>query len=66
MRCVSKKLYYVQCKWVDYAGGGGRNFIATPSLQRALRASKKLKLGVRQIDVRIWGKKSYVLHNSWL
>jgi hypothetical protein len=43
-----------------------RNFVETTSLKRAIRMSKKLKLKYRQIDVRQWGKKPYVLHNSWL
>jgi hypothetical protein len=56
----------VRCKWVDFPDGGGRNYLATPSLARAIRVNKKLKRGVRQIDVRVGGKEPYVLHNSWL
>jgi len=52
--------------YVPYPDGGGRNFIATPSLQRAIRMNKRLKLSVRQIDVRIRGKRPFVLRNSWL
>jgi hypothetical protein len=66
MRCWYKKLYYVRAAWKDYHDGGGRNFIATPSLQRAIRMNKRLKLSVRQIDVRIRGKRPFVLRNSWL
>lgn len=66
MRCWYKKLYYVRTVWKDYPDGGGRNYIATPSLQRAIRMNKRLKLGVRQIDVRIRGKRPFVLRNSWL
>ena len=66
MRCWHKKLYYVRCKWIAFLDGGGRNYITTPSLGRALRMNKKLKLGVRQIDVRVRGKEPYVLRNSWL
>ena len=43
-----------------------RNFVETTSLNRAIRMSKKLKLKHRQIDVRQWGQKPYVLNNSWL
>ena len=43
-----------------------KNYIETTCLNRAIRMSKKLKLKYRQIDVREWGKKPYVLHNSWL
>lgn len=68
MRCWHKKLYYVRCAWIEFRdGGGGRNYIATPSLARAIRMNKKLKRNARQIDVRERGKKEpYVLHNSWL
>ena len=64
--CWPKKLYYVQCRWRDYPGGGGRNFIATPHLSRARYYAKRLKLKVRQIDVRERGRAPYVLKNSWL
>lgn len=66
MKAWHKKLYHVRCKWIDFPDGGGRNFIATPSLARAIRMNKKLKRNARQIDVRERGKKPYVLHNSWL
>ena len=67
MRCWHKKLYYVRTKWKAFENGGGRNYIATPSLARAMRMNKKLKVVERQIDVRERGKKEpYVLHNSWL
>lgn len=67
MRCWHKKLYYVRTAWKAFADGGGRNFLATPSLARAMRMNKKLKVVERQIDVRERGKKEpYVLHNSWL
>ena len=64
--CWHKKLYHVSCRWINYPNGGGRNFIATPSLGRARQASKRLPLKYRQIDVRIRGKKPFVLKNSWL
>ena len=64
--CRPKKLYYVCCRWIDYPNGGGRNFIATPSLGRARQAAKRLPLNRRQIDVRIQGKRPFVLKNSWL
>ena len=65
--CWPKKLYYVQCRWVSFPDGGGRNFISTPSLGRARYYAKRLKLSVRQIDVRDRSKKSpYVLKGSWL
>jgi len=64
--CWPKKLYYVCCRWIDYPKGGGRNFIRTPSLGRARYYAKKLKLKVRQIDVRVRGQKVYVLKGSWL
>jgi len=66
MRCWHKKLYYVRTAWKEFAGGGGRNYLATPSLARAIRMNKKLKLVARQIDVRERGKKPYVLKGSWL
>ena len=65
-RCWPKKLYYVCCRWIAYPKGGGKNFIRTPSLGRARYYAKKLKLKVRQIDVRQMGKKAYVLQGSWL
>lgn len=43
-----------------------KNYIETTCLNRAIRMSKKLKLKYRQIDVRQWDKKPYVLNNSWL
>ena len=43
-----------------------KNYIETTCLNRAIRMSKKLKLKHRQIDVRQWGQKPYVLNNSWL
>lgn len=65
--CHPKKLYYVRCRWVDFPDGGGRNFISTPHLGRARYYAKRLKIGVRQIDVRVWNNKSpYVLKGSWL
>jgi len=64
--CWPKKLYHVQCRWIDYSNGGGRNFIATPHLGRARYYAKRLKLAVRQIDVRERGRAPYVLKNSWL
>ena len=63
--CWPKKLYYVRCRWIDYPKGGGRNFIATKHLGRARYYAKRLKLKVRQIDVREKGKKAYVLQGSW-
>lgn len=64
-RCWPKKMYYVMCRWIAVKNGG-RNFIRTPSLGRARYYAKKLKLKVRQIDVREKGKKAYVLQGSWL
>ena len=64
--CRHTKLYYVRTAWKSFAGGGGRNYLATPSLARAIRMNKKLKLVARQIDVRERGKKPYVLKGSWL
>jgi hypothetical protein len=61
-----KKIYYVCCRWIAYPEGGGRNFIRTASLGRARYYAKKLKLKVRQIDVRIRGEKPFVLQGSWL
>jgi hypothetical protein len=66
MKSQYKKLYYVRTAWKAFAGGGGRNYLATPSLARAIRMNKKLKLVARQIDVRERGKKPYVLKGSWL
>jgi len=66
MKCLPKKQYYVMCRWIAYQKGGGKNFIRTPSLGRARYYAKKLKLKVRQIDVRQMGKKAYVLQGSWL
>jgi len=60
-----RKKYWVRTKWIKI-GNGGRNFVATPSLARAKRLNKKLKLKYRQIDVRIRGKKAYVLDKSWI
>jgi hypothetical protein len=54
------------CRWIAYPEGGGRNFIRTASLGRARYYAKRLKLKVRQIDVRKKGKKAYVLQGSWL
>jgi hypothetical protein len=66
MRCWHKKLYYVRTAWKTFADGEGRNFLVTPSLARAMRMNKKLKIAARQIDVRERGKKPYVLKGSWL
>jgi hypothetical protein len=63
--CWPKKLYYVMCRWVAVKNGS-RNYVRTPSLGRARYYAKKLKLKVRQIDVRQIGKKAYVLQGSWL
>jgi hypothetical protein len=63
--CYSKKLYYVMCRWIAVKNGS-RNFICTPFLGRARYYAKRLKRTVRQIDVRIRGKKAYVLKDSWL
>lgn len=64
--CRHRKLYYVRTAWKKFADGGGRNYLATPSLARAMRMNKKLKIAARQIDVRERGKKPYVLKGSWL
>ena len=64
--CRPKKRYCVSCRWISYQDGGGKNFISTPSLGRARYYAKRLKLAVRQIDVRVWGEKPYVLDRSWL
>lgn len=66
MRYWHKKLYYVRCVWINFSDGGGRNYIATPSLARAIRMNKKLKRSERQIDVRERDKEPYVLKGSWL
>jgi len=63
--CYSKKLYYVMCRWVAVKNGS-RNYVRTPSLGRARYYAKRLKLGVRQIDVRVRGQNAYVLKGSWL
>jgi len=63
--CWHKKLYYVMYRWVAVKNGS-RNYVRTPSLGRARYYAKKLKLKVRQIDVRQMGKKAYVLQGSWL
>lgn len=60
-----RKNYWVRTKWIE-TSGGGRNYVATPSLARAKRLNKKLKVKHRQIDVREWGKKAYVLDKSWI
>lgn len=60
-----RKRYYVRTKWIE-TSGGGRNYVVTPSLARAKRLNKKLKVKHRQIDVREWGKKAYVLDKSWI
>jgi len=60
-----RKNYYVRTKWIE-TSGGGRNFVATPSLARAKRLNKKLKVKHRQIDVRERGKRVYVLDRSWI
>ena len=66
-KCYYKKNYYVRCRWITFPDGGGCNYIKTHSLAKAIRANKKLKRGVRQIDVREKGVRNpYVLHNSWL
>jgi len=66
-KCYYRKMYYVRCRWIKFTDGGGTNYIETPSLARAIRANKKLKRRVRQIDVREKGVRNpYVLHNSWL
>lgn len=64
--CYTKKQYYVQTTWCPYPDGGGKNYIATPCLGRARYYAKKLPLKYRQIDVRVAGKKPYVLQGSWL
>ena len=64
-RCYPKKLYYVMCRWIEVKNGS-RNYVRTPSLGRARYYAKKLKLKVRQIDVRQMGKNAYVLQGSWL
>jgi hypothetical protein len=68
--CRPKKQYYVHLykirKFHDVFGTGWTNFITTPHLNRARYYAKKLKLKHRQIDVREWGKKAYVLKGSWL
>jgi hypothetical protein len=67
MVCRPKKQYYVNLyKLRTFSDGGCSNFIATPSLAQARYYAKKLKLKHRQIDVREWGKKAYVLNKSWL
>lgn len=60
-----RKRYYVRTKWTKISGGW-TNFVATPSLARAKRLNKKLKVNHRQIDVRERGKRVYVLDRSWI
>lgn len=67
MICRPKKRYYVGLKKPKtFSDGGWRNYIATPHLAQARYYAKKLKRKYRQIDVREWGKKPYVLKSSWL
>ena len=62
--CWCKKQYYVRTDW-KFRYGGWSNYIATPSLARARMLNQKLKVKHRQIDVRIKGRKPYVLEGSW-
>ena len=67
MRAIRPKtMYYITLnKSRTFPDGGWSNFIATPYLGRARYYAKRLKRSVRQIDVRVRGKKPYVLENSW-
>jgi hypothetical protein len=65
-KCYARKRYHVTLKKMVPKYGGWSNYISTPSLARAKRLSKKLPLKWRQIDVRIKGKRAYVLDRSWL
>ena len=65
-RCYARRRYYVPLKKMVPRYGGWSNYINTPSLARARRLAKKLPLKWRQIDVRIKGKRAYVLDRSWL
>ena len=62
--CWYKKQCYVRTSW-KFRYGGQSNYTATPSLARARMLNQKLKVKHRQIDVRIKGKKPYVLEGSW-
>lgn len=65
-KCYARKRYHVTLKKMVPRYGGWSNYISTPSLARAKRLSKKLPMKWRQIDVRIKGKRAYVLDRSWL
>lgn len=64
-KSLARKRYHVGVKWYPRYGGWS-NYISTPSLARAKRLAKKLPLKHRQIDVRIKGRRAYVLDRSWL
>lgn len=66
VKCYARKKYIVMLKKMVPRYGGWSNYITTPSLSRAKRLAKKLPLRYRQIDVRIKGKRAYVLDRSWL
>jgi hypothetical protein len=60
--CYPKKVYYVSTGvWYTLRRGGFRNFIRTPSLQRALSIYHRCKVKTRQIDVREKGVKPFAL-----
>jgi hypothetical protein len=65
-KSLPRKRYHVGLKKMVPRYGGWSNYISTPSLARAQRLAKKLPLKWRQIDVRIKGKRAYVLDRSWL
>jgi hypothetical protein len=65
-KCYARRRYHVGLKKMVPRYGGWSNYISTPSLARARRLAKKLPLKWRQIDVRIKGRRAYVLDRSWL
>lgn len=66
LRCWPKTLYTIPLKkWKDFGDGGGTDFMNTSCIGLARFMAKKLPLKYRQIDVRIKGKKPYVLEGSW-
>lgn len=65
-RCYPRRRYHVVVQKMLPRYGGWTNYISTPSLARARRLAKKLPLKWRQIDVRIKGRRAYVLDRSWL
>jgi hypothetical protein len=63
---MNRRLYYVSLYKPRTFHGGWANYIVTPYIGRARYYAKRLKRKDRQIDVREWGKRGYVLKGSWL